>query len=363
MKRFLFIAATATAMMAGCTKNVTTGLPSERADNEITFQTILMPSTKAYTSTQHEFDKTQTFNTFAYMLAAADWDTDVASATPAASLWINDKTVSYVSADNLWKTATTYYWPKTGYLTFFSYYPGAADVKCAPKTGITLTDYDVVANPMDFMVADIAKNKNANENIYQWNGVPTLFRHKLSKVSVSVTEEKDYANGHGTGTYQDGDKVFTLTGITITNINTTGDYAQTGGSSEWTGQGDKETYTYFSGSQEITTTTALIGGKKYVIPQGLPDDALITVGYDITTYVDDGAGGVAAVVEHVTITRKVADLTATWEAGKDITYKLNFDMSDPSITDPSDPNYGKDSVIYWDPAVEDWDASTHSVNI
>lgn len=361
MKKFILLAASSVLVLAGCSKSLSLSQNENSSDNEITFQTISMPTKAGYGTNQYAFDKTKTFSTYAYYLAGNDWDTNFAS----GKVYINNKEVSYDTTNDLWKTATTYNWPKTGYLTFFSYTPTSVNATCTPANGIS-TSIDLAATPgVDFMVADIAKNKNANEKVYQWNGVPTLFRHKLAKVSVYVHEEKDYANGHtgsATNPYKDGDKVITLTGISISGYNTSGSYSQNG-SPEWSGQSGTGDCTYFTGSQEVKTTTVKIGNSEIVIPQNLPANAVITVTYDITTYVDDGHGGTTTVVEHVTISRKVSDLTSSWNPGKDIQYNLNFDMSNPNITDPSDPNYGKDNIIYFDPAVQDWEAYTSDVNI
>ncbi len=112
--------------------------------------------------------------------------------------YISDAEISYIGG--LWRNASTvYYWPKDGSLTFMAYSPSKVkanvSVSSANYTGIQLKSWDVHANQdVDFMVSDVQSGMRANDSYAGYVGVPTIFRHKLSKlVAVRVTTLKDYS--------------------------------------------------------------------------------------------------------------------------------------------------------------------------
>ena len=188
-----------------------------------------------------------TFGTLAYYLPKGKtWLANMAD----AELYIPISEVSYLSSVSTWSTATPYYWPKTGSLTFFSYspykYKEAGSTETLAVEALTGNDgfqleYDVDAHQdTDFMVADIAKDKTANETNGGYKGVPTVFRHKLTQIvginfltvgkdASGNLVEKDYANGDNgdTAPYKAGDVVFKLKKVTVNNLCTTGLYGYT----------------------------------------------------------------------------------------------------------------------------------------
>ncbi len=145
------------------------------------------PRTKA-----SDYPTTVPFKSYAWYLPAdKTWAADKADAVP----YFADVTVEYQT--DKWRGADkSYYWPRLGSLSFWSYspasIPGASSTSgvSVTKDGVTLTDWTVDASThqdIDFMVADFKSDLKANTLTYGWQGVPTLFRHKLAKVTVQAS--------------------------------------------------------------------------------------------------------------------------------------------------------------------------------
>ena len=200
MKKLFYFAAAAVAL-AACAKNEVIPVNSGESQ-EITFN--VAPKTKAGTQT---FNTKWNFKAYAYYYAGGN-----ASATP--QLYINNAVVSHQTIKtetgdkSVWKSDTPYYWPKNGTLTFFAWTSLKENVAtpantavstfdgvtCDATNGIKADDYDVTANKnIDFLVADVVSDQRANKNTYGLDGVPTLFRHKLSYVVFNVVTDQDYS--------------------------------------------------------------------------------------------------------------------------------------------------------------------------
>lgn len=320
-----------------CAKNETLR-PADSHLSEITFN--VAPKTKADDAHGHKsFDSNNMFVSWAYYLAPGKtWPTDVAS----AELYINGakiKNTNPTGTDGIWKCADkNYYWPKGGgSLTFFAYSLNKANVDltgahsyihCDAKYGI-LANLDLKADPnTDFLVAEVAANKTQNETEHFVNGVPTLFKHKLSKVAFTV-KANYYEN-----------KSFTLKSIAFDKIVYFLAYGQV--RNTYTPGTDKYSPNYTSTVLPITTTkqNVTVEDNYIFIPQKFADDALIVVTYDITTTVPGHPDVVeTAVVKKVKLNSKFTD---GWEPGKKYTVDLTFSLDE----------------ITWDPAVEDWKDTT-----
>lgn len=331
MKKVFLIAAAVVAL-AACSKNEV--LPSSSINNEISFN--VAPRTKAAPET---FDTHNVFASWAYYLPkGSTWDAP-AGKTPQE--YIVGRTISY-QTDGTWKeTGKTYYWPKDGgSLTFFAYSLNRNDLSltggdshftCHAATGIS-GSIDLTANKnTDFMVADIAKDKTANESAHSFNGVPTLFKHKLSKVACKVEKAADYQNVK-----------FELNKIEFLNVCHYATYGQfiadaTGTIKEVLTPGRKDNQVYTSATQEITTTATAVATEDVVIyiPQTFTDEtSKIKVTYTITTTVEGGADVVQTVEREYPIKSQFAE----WEMGKKYIFNLKFSLDE----------------ILWAPAVEPW---------
>lgn len=336
MKKVFLIAAAVVAF-AACSKNEV--LPSSSINNEISFN--VAPRTKAAPET---FDTHNVFASWAYYLPkGSDWDTRATGVTPQE--YIVGRTISY-QTDGTWKeTGKTYYWPKDGgKLTFFAYSlnrnnltlkGGDSHFTCDAVGGISGA-IDLKANKnTDFMVADIAKDKTANESLNSINGVPTLFKHKLSKVACTVKKASDYPNVK-----------FELNKIEFLSVSHYATYGQLPTEKITPGRKDNQVYT--SATQEITTTLTPVTTEDVVIyiPQKFTDEtSKIEITYTITTTVD---GSDTPVVQTVVREYPIKDKFAEWEMGKKYIFNLTFSLDE----------------ILWAPAVEPWvDAPAGSIDV
>lgn len=354
MKRtMLFLAAA--AAFAACSKNeVALVTPSE--DTEITFN--VAPRTKALAENQEDFDHENVFVSYAYYLGPGKtWNADNSEAKP----YITGSTISFVGG--VWKNAeTTYYWPKdNGSLTFFAYsynkkdmnvtgdYTGFTCVwdKDANKGGIN-GNIDVEANKnVDFLVADIATDKTANETTYAHSGVPTLFRHRLSWVNVYAKLAQNYAN-----------KKFTINSIKFQKIHHYATYNQipesmTPGADDTNDDqvyAENASFEVVNSDEYVKVAPVIKGGAadeegQYIyIPQVFGDDSYIEVRYTIETTVTGGS----VVTENCVKKVPVKDVFAQWEMGHRYTLNITFTLNE----------------ILWDPAVQEWiDDAAGSITI
>lgn len=172
MKKFLIIAAAAIVAAAACTKSET-----RTPDFEVRFQVAnYTPATRA-----EAFDINSTFSTSAWFHE---------NETAAAQEFMDSEVISWQSASRSWAPSRVYFWPKTGWVNFFS----QAGTPAATITeGQAAYSAKTIAITDDALLASAAYRYNANKNVYDIQyestdvqGVPTLFHHILSKVTVQV---------------------------------------------------------------------------------------------------------------------------------------------------------------------------------
>ena len=283
------------------------------------------PQTKAI----EEFPTTSTFGSYAYWVPegktfdANKGDADVVT-------FINNEKVSYQS--NLWKGVNTYYWPHYGSLTFMSYSPYELssrstefDFECNKSTGISLTGFSLPNtigysdSKDDILITDIVKDLKGS-SAYYTSGVPTVFKHRLCKVAVkaSINNELDNAGDY-----------IKITGITLKNIYTKGNYALVGG---WSSQSELETYSNTPLDVSLALEPASVFEETLMIPQtttvsdrGVGNEPILIVSY--TTYI----AGVQAKKEAVLKLYSGPGSLAAWEEGKLITYYISISTKDEYI--------------------------------
>ena len=378
MRKYPIIFFAAAAALAACTK--TEVIPVENDTlAEITYETA--PVTKAPTATQKEFKNTNIFSSVAFYLPeSSSWDW-ADKTKPEVYIGSEDATISgsydgvTIAYDGkAWRNAAKkYYWPKKGKLTFFAWslnsanlnisFPSTygAGVYCIPSQGIVMNYFDIDDNKnIDFMVADVALDKNTNQHEYYTDGVPTLFRHKLSQLYFTVREKEDYSGVK-----------FTLNSIEFKNLADQASYAQhpTESMSALGINFSKSNQTYVTGStQEVKYSTdgEAVQTNKNSQTIYLPQTFLksnagsqvveITYTVEYTTDVDsDNDGKNDVITETITETKKLCELfpdsTSTgngkWEMGKKYILNLIFALDE----------------ILWDPAVEDWTSVEQTVSI
>ena len=199
----------------------------------------------------------------------------------------------------------------------------------------------------DFLVADISSDKTANEtSYYNVNGVPTLFKHRLSRIKFAVKKKDDYAN-----------TTITLNSITFKNLLNAMSYSQ------FHKSGDSFSEYMYSpegtsrSTQEYTKTDFEVASTEFVsIPDAkevryiyIPQDfenvtdeskiATIEVKYTVTY-----KNGIS---ENCTKTLNVKNIFNSWEMGKRYTFNLIFSLDE----------------IKWAPAVGDWENEIKNIDV
>ena len=360
MKRF-FLAALAIAAIASCTKNEVNEVT---ANDQITFQTVVGPATKALIDGTVYATTAPAFGTVAYYNATGT------TFPTSAALYIPESMVSYSSP--YWSTATPYYWPKNGSLTFFSYSPYTeleSSMECNETTGLTLTDWDVDANQgVDVMVADVKTNQTANGSNGAYEGVPTIFRHKLSQiVDVTFKTDKDYNDGTP---FSAGEKQFFINYVKINKLEQTGTYtsgndvddAQLGTwelpatptydcNYDWfTETASYDTEFKSAATSANTKTYLLVMPQTYVnftAPQTAANVSHVEVQYTIRTYTDASNYSDDVVKAYVSMYDIFSTSSHALAMNKKVTINFTIGVNQ----------------IYWAPSVADWSTETGAATI
>lgn len=208
-----------------------------------------------------------------YLPEGKKWDENKAEAKPYI---VNERVKGFYGNDrNIWKPkyGTIYYWPRGGTLTFMSYtcmsddqltmYEGLftntynGTVSIDKENGLSITEFVNFVNDADLLVADIATDRVAD-----LNGVPTMFRHKLAKLSVYVSKES-------------ADDTYSIELIAFNRVYHTASYYRGGYSDDyWTKHGSVNSYNMADygnvfGNFNVTTEQKKYGGSIFVIPQNL----------------------------------------------------------------------------------------------
>ena len=369
MKKNILFAAAALLALAACTKVET----AQDVQREINFE-VANSLTKATGSVYSN----GAFGTYAWFNNTDDF-------------MVNEQVDL---SGGVWKTVDhTFYWPKTGSISFISYSPFAGEsntagtVPVVTKNSITYTG--VTAGTTDLMYADRA-TCSSNVNVVTdsdiadsgYSGVPTVFRHALAKVSFKIRANFLTSTDPTTNTTTTWE--VTVKNAQISGFKTTGDLALTLNGNNWdkpvTNIGTPEepvnvnVWTNLSGAttaQELVadtengvvlTTTAqdLNSATGFVIPQVLTADAQkLELNIHIKTTLSNGKvieedykttgfdGGTYPPID----IKDISSLKA-WEINQNIVYTINIK---PTATTPTgsydNPN---DVIITFDPAVADW---------
>lgn len=352
----LIVLFSAVAALAACSKNEV--VPAVSGENvEIPYK--VAPRTKA---DPQAFDTKNKFASWAYYLPSGkNWESNHND----AKIYIGKEgeegaTISY--GNSVWKDQTiSYYWPKEGNLTFFAYSLNSNSLtdKSGTDTHFTCLNHDsqygifgslnLDTHPnTDFLVADIASDQTSNKEVYNFNGVPTLFKHKLSRVKFAVKKKSDYPGA-----------TITLNSITFKNLVNGMTYTQ------YQKDAAKGIYTpdyLFPGTkrtdQKYTETAFEVSSSKafdpvpdknevrYIyIPQdfkGVTEtDKIATIEVKYTVTFKDG------ISETYTKTLNVKNIFDSWEIGKRYTFNLIFSLDE----------------IKWAPAVGDWEDEIKNIDV
>lgn len=319
----------------------------------------------------------ESFASYAWYLPdGMDWN----SYRAYAELYINKAEISYNSSRNSWYDQTrTYYWPNTGSLTFFSISPAsvAESAELTKDYGFWISSWDVAANQdKDIMVADIQTDKNANETVGSFTGVPTIFRHKLAMIEdFTFNTFKDYAPGKSGSSYKDDDKRFFIKSIKVNNLKQKGRFVSGNAPSstnigQWqvSGTSAETDYIWYSGSEEVVYNSSEsesipatnLGGKTsiLVLPQTFtnPDDAYlehepnIEITYETWEYTNNsGAYNSYETTARASLYSILASVGNRLDMNKKITFNITINLNS--------------NLIIWAPDQNDWTDDDFNISI
>jgi hypothetical protein len=267
--------------------------------------------------TGNTFDTSKSFNVIADVNKGSSWFTEV-----------NKETVSYSTANKIWQTTATHYWPGKGStMDFYAYYPTNISGSITHTTGsapvLSYTVPDNATNQIDILAS--SSTGIAGDS---YNQTPVDFKHILAAVQFCV----------GSGGMING----TITKISLNGIQNIGSYNFTSG---WTPQtSSTTTYTKNVSAASDAGTEIVSGNDPFlVMPQTL-SNASFTITY---------SGG-------ATLTKS---LNGIWEVGKVYDYNINS-----SFSATQDFSYTGDVQSYTIPftgtyKIQCWGASGGDLNI
>ena len=375
MKKTEFIAVLAIAALASCSKSVESGIQSE-----VVFQVARHKGVTKADDYKTDYQAVP-FGAFAwYKGVSASDNTD----------FMKNQKVSF--SDPVWKPeGTTYYWPKSGSIDFICYSPYTADGVDAPlptitENGISYPAWNVGAHPtVDIMYADKLTGLTNNTPTYYYNGVPTLFHHALAKVSFQIKQS------YMSVTSDTGDTTsweITVSDIILSDILTSGSLNLTlnpdgtwNKPSVWDSTGGtKENVDLLDSVITLDGTNQGLVSDLMILPQSLTDGQKVTITVTIKTYRDlnDGNGPQLVLTETDIPIEGLLSGGSLDHIGvnQNVTYTFNITPSLGSTTDSDGDGVPDDldgdgipdmvpTVVYFDPAVDEWENITvnHGINI
>lgn len=205
----------------------------------------------------------------------------------------------------------------------------------------------------DFLVADISSDKTANESKYTFNGVPTLFKHRLSRIKFAVKKKADYANATITLNSITFNKL--INGMSYTQFHKSGNsFSENMSSPEFT---SRSTQVYTQTNVEVASTEFVsipdANEVRYIyIPQNFQDvtnaEKIATIEVKYTVTLKKGTSETDKGISETYIkTLNVKDIFNSWEMGKRYTFNLIFSLDE----------------INWAPAVGDWENETKNIDV
>lgn len=395
MKKSFILAAASILALAACSKQTMDTTP----DKEVAFQVAkYVNATKAEGDTKVKYDPSATFGTYAIF----------SNGKEAKDAFMSNVEIGLTG--NTWAPVkNAYYWPKTGSLDFVSYSPFAsswispvieenaytklvAENVTPAHTFAEGKEYEV-----DLMYSDVALNCKSNsstnldadaETDYA-AGVPTLFRHALSKLNFNAALTfNDVESGEGD------DAIYTsweveIKSMTINNVIQNGSltldgYAAPAEATEaamgvwnlpegniWTPGEEKAAIEIVKTAEGEEGALIPLDGcalleNYYVMPQAVSEGMNLSIAFVIRTYrypKSLGAGNYTADNLFLTETASTDAILlanavendsdtkiASWQMSRNYTYNLRIAPA-KTITPDDDT---KPSVITMDPATADW---------
>jgi len=398
MKKYLFIAAAAVVASVACSK-VEDNFNEADPSNKVAFEVANYAS-----PTQTKADETSlasegfySFHTYANQFPTIGNPVTFMSNVEVKA-W--DNSAQAVTSGNgiySWAPAVDYYWPKTGYINFYSYAGSQSpDVTIeSDKKTVTFAYTDkVIGEDDNILVADAALHFNQNTENYKKDnvtkGVPTLFRHQLAKVTFTVhlkttqsasdntiwtvrtinSEEINSATyastvtvvKKGSLTLKNADGLEASAALNATEQSWTAD--PTGNVSGWVASTEatdvevipmtSQTLTIpLNATESNETNTAYLIAERSVMPQ-VTSGTKFVLYYEVTATHDGESDPFLKEVRSVGVdpAKTLANLVSTiddWPKNTKITYNIIIDPVSEKVT--------------FDPAVEKWAEESGTINV
>lgn len=356
MKKLFFIAVAALAMGA-CSKVNTVDI-----QKEINFEVANSLQTKAAGSVYNN----GAFGTYAWFNGTDEF-------------MVNEQVDLTAGA---WKTVDhTFYWPKTGSISFISYSPFEGTSNTAGTTPVVeknkITYTNVTVGATDLMYADKATcSSNVNEVTDNaspesgYSGVPTVFRHALAKLSFKVAANFIEWDDATTGSHTEWE--ITLNSFKIGGFNTKGDLelnlnadgkswdkpVTTVGSTDyyvWNNTDGATTDQELVAAPVVLTTIPqdLASATGYVLPQILSAGVqTVKIDANIKTTLSNGK----VINEPFVKTINISDISTlkAWQINENIVYTIKFKPTAKADGASGLDDSPEDVTITFDPAVADW---------
>ena len=368
-KYFIILAAAALTLSAACTKVVTDEAPAKKISFEVA--SYVAAPTKGESSSFPgsgsslfgEFSNPK-FYTYAYFYPETGTQGQV---------FMNNVEIlpngATSAATTEWAPAVEYFWPKTGYVNFFSYAsknaitPTVTNLEASKQISFTKT---IVADD-NILLADACYNASAaNSSASTMTvsgettvGVPTLFRHLLCQVcfKFQLKTTKAHTNTSyevvlssasiddiaSTGTLSLTNAGTSSTNLTIVDWGTSGTvgWSPTSGTEDITLTVPSSAVTLAASSTANESTAETLLNFRSFLPQTLSNDVVLNLAYTVrakhgsTTYSE----------ETITVTglKLNTGTLGVWNMNEKITYTI---IIDPVTT-----------IVTFDPAVAAWDES------
>lgn len=344
MKKLFIIAAAACVTLASCVKNEPVATPD--LGELITFEApIVAPATKADVAVGNVlYPETGKFYLYGWYHADVDGD--------FANKYIPGAEIAKVAGQNYFASSTAYYWPKSGYLSFFAYSPSSlpeggdgslaapAEIGLSKSMTLTYTVPSTQAKQVDLLYSDWAMNKTvANEittNKGSYNGVEIVFNHALSAVIFSFSGVEN---------------MYQINSVTLSGVKKTAVLTSTPTSANWAAPtGETVTYTVLPEGTYAVSGTAKVSDMLMLIPQSLAN-AQLTINYSLKNpSAAEWIAQEAKVIALNTATTTVDEETvaiASWEKSTKYTYNITF---------------GEASIIKFAPSIKtEWTGVTGTI--
>lgn len=360
----LFVLAAAVIALAACSKSEVNTI----GDKAVTFEVANYVS--PVTKTNVSFGTGNTFKT-------NSWVHTTLNGAASTQEFMANETISWNATEKQWMPSRMYYWPKTGYVNFFSY-AGSINPTATAEGSISYTDATInVAD--DILVADAAYEYTGNVSTYHLDdagvtGVPTLFHHMLSKVTFNVKLDatdaipsNDYewevvVNESKFGYVNKGTAAFTFTDGQAANVAAPVANVQTWAEAKdyaWTivaNNKDSElASTVIGNANKMTATNAqkvsdvkTLFNEISVLPQDLTNDSDAWAQFSLTYTIKSTYVPTSSTIEE-TVTIPLTDILTYVPS---ITgWKMNYKYIYNIIIKPGEP-------VRFDPAVVDWETET-----